>query len=144
MRSFHLTKPQKFDGHIVVSYGNEGAILVVDFMHSTTSLRQRAFLIHNIPPHIHEFESFVRAYSFNAVEADVTVTFDMFWNNYGIKRNRLRCTKVWEKMSNIEQIACFYSIQSYRKFLAKQENRWRTQMEPDTYLRERAWENEWK
>jgi hypothetical protein len=66
----------------------------------------------------------------------------MFWQRYDKKINRKRCEPLWEKLSKPKQVAAWAGIDAYNKFL--QANSWRKKADPETYLRNEMWENEWK
>jgi hypothetical protein len=76
------------------------------------------------------------------VAADVEVSFKMFWDKYGKKINRLRCEALWKKLSLVEQVEAYTGIQPYDKYL--QIENWRSKADPDTYLRNKFYQNEYK
>ena len=76
------------------------------------------------------------------IKADVQITFKMFWDKYNHKINKLRATKLWERMPLAEQVAAYCGIQKYFAYLKKVD--WRGQQDPDTYLRNKTWLNEYK
>ncbi len=76
------------------------------------------------------------------IAADVEITFKMFWDKYNHKINKLRATKLWERMPLAEQVAAYCGIQKYFAYLKKVE--WRGQQDPDTYLRNKTYLNEYK
>jgi hypothetical protein len=76
------------------------------------------------------------------VEADFTITFEMFWQRYDKKINRKRCEPLWNKLSKTKQVTAWAGIEAYNKFL--QGNSWRVKADPETYLRNEMFENEWK
>ena len=76
------------------------------------------------------------------IEADFEVSFDMFWKKYNKKINKIRAMKVWEKMDKSMQVKAYFGVDSYHKFL-KQKEQWRSKADPETYLRNQYWENEY-
>ena len=76
------------------------------------------------------------------VEADFEVTFDMFWNAYRHKVNKLRCLPLWNKLNKVEQVSAYYGISTYDKYLAK--TGYRGKQDPDNYLRNKTWMNEYR
>ena len=79
--------------------------------------------------------------SATVVEADFEVTFDMFWKAYNKKLNRLRAGAIWNKLGKTDQVKAFYGVPVYDKYL-KKEN-WRSKADPETYLRNKMYENEY-
>lgn len=73
--------------------------------------------------------------------ADVELSFDMFWQRYAKKINRIRAQKIWDIMSKTDQASAYEGIVAYDKFLKTQ--KWRTKSDPENYLRNKMWENEY-
>lgn len=68
------------------------------------------------------------------------VTFEMFWNYYGKKVNRLRCEKLWDKITEGQQRLCYSSLRSYLNCLERTR---RYKQDPETYLRNQNWNTNW-
>jgi len=75
------------------------------------------------------------------VAADVEVSFEMFWKSYAKKINKGRCILLWGKMNKAAQVAAYVGIRKYNKFLF--ENKWRSKADPEKYLKDMYWENEY-
>jgi len=75
------------------------------------------------------------------VQEDFKVSFDDFWNAYNHKINKKRCIPLWDRMTKNQQVKAFYSIRDYDKFL---KNNKRMKCDPENYLRNEMWENEYK
>ncbi|MGA0556552.1 hypothetical protein ACO2Q8_07875 [Larkinella sp. VNQ87] len=69
------------------------------------------------------------------------VTFDQFWDAYGLKVNRKEAEKAWEKLTLEQRHRAFESIPSYNYFLMTRTNQ--NRMYPDTWLRGK-FENDYK
>jgi hypothetical protein len=76
------------------------------------------------------------------VEADFEITFEMFWTKYNHKINRKRCELLWARLSKVNQVKAYYGIDEYDKFLKR--TGWRKKADPEKYLNENYWENEWR
>ncbi|MES1223381.1 MAG: hypothetical protein ABUT20_48245, partial [Bacteroidota bacterium] len=76
------------------------------------------------------------------VAADFEVSFEMFWKKYNKKINKSRCMLLWSKMDKTLQVLAYMGIAGYDKYLKKES--WRTKADPETYLRNKYWENEYK
>lgn len=77
------------------------------------------------------------------IEADYEVTFDAFWGDYKNKVNRKRAEGLWSRLSKTEQLAAWQGVKQYDAWLKGLEWK-RNKADPDTYLRNRYWENEYK
>ena len=73
------------------------------------------------------------------VEQIIDVSFAKFWDLYAKKVNKTRCEKMWYKLSEADRQLCNSKLNKY-KFYCKTNNR--IQKDPDTYLRNRSWEDE--
>ncbi len=75
-------------------------------------------------------------------EADIIITFEQFWAKYNKKINKARCLPIWNKMSQNEQLKAYTGIDKYNAYLKKEH--WRNKLDPENYLRNKTWENEYR
>lgn len=153
MKKFILTSPA-FEGEINVLYGTDGKLMYVDFMKSDLSEEQMQFFKEKLPVYLTpgpspqgDGNSSVLASHFgksklNVVEQGYSVSFEQWWTRYNLKRNRERCEKIWNKLSEADRAAAFFKLALYERRLSL--DQWRTKAEPDTYLRNKYWNNDWK
>lgn len=142
MRRFIITSP-KFKGQAELIYNDEGVLCLVDLMQAGMDAATVHHFKNAAPPtidHLVGGSAFTK--STTVVEVDFVITFEMFWQRYDKKINRKRCEPLWEKLSKPKQVAAWAGIDAYSKFL--QVNNWRKKADPETYLRNEMWENEWK
>lgn len=76
-----------------------------------------------------------------AVEAEYEVPFEQFWKDYDKKINKARCLLLWSKMNKALQIAAWVGVKKYDAYLKREG--WRQKADPETYLRNRGWDNEY-
>lgn len=69
------------------------------------------------------------------------ITFQQFWDAYGLKRDRFAAERVWKRMNSIDRLAAYNGIASYR---ADCEQRGICMMYGQGYLTHRRWEDESK
>ena len=50
--------------------------------------------------------------------------------------------QLWNKLGKTEQVKAYYGITTYDKYLSRET--WRGKVDPENYLRNQMWENEWK
>jgi hypothetical protein len=142
MRKFVITS-SKFKGQAELVYNDSELLTVIDlqqaFMDMETIYRFKAVA----PLTIKQLQT-GSAFSneTTVVEVDFTVSFDMFWQKYDKKINRKRCEPLWEKLPKGKQVTAWAGIDAYNRFL--QLNSWRKKADPETYLRNEMWDNEWK
>lgn len=143
MKKFIITS-DVFAGEVHVVYDADNKFGAVDFLSAEISGEQIEWVYSRIPI-VYTPESF--AARFNATNITITeqgfeVTFDMFWEKYGLKLNRKRCMGLWEKLSAGKKLKAYYGITAYNNHLAH--FAWQSKANPDRYLRDEYWENEWK
>lgn len=68
-----------------------------------------------------------------------TITFQEFWDAYGLKRDRVAAERSWRWLSAKDQHAAFRGIADYR---ADCEHRGISMMYAQGYLNHRRWEDE--
>lgn len=142
MNRYIITSPG-FTGEINVLYGLDNKLLYIDFMKSDMSEEQIDFFKRKLP--VIYNDSFLEAFGssrLNVVKEGYVVSFEQWWNRYELKRNRDRCLKLWNKLSTADQVNAFFKLPMYLRHLSL--NPWKTKADPDTYLRNRYWESEWK
>ncbi len=79
---------------------------------------------------------------FRVAKVEPNLEFDTFWNLYDNKAsNKPRAQKLWRNMSKDQKIACLIGIRHYNYWLSlgNIEKKY-----ADTFLYQRAWENEYK
>lgn len=141
MQLFKITNPS-YKGEIEVTYN--GNLIKFDFSNAqelapeTISAFKRS-----IPPTIAEFmKGTWCSAATTIIEADYEVSFLMFWNAYDKKINRKRAEIVFDHLPKSKKIKALLAVKAYDKFLKKES--WRPKADPETYLRNEMWENEYK
>lgn len=137
----YLIQSPRYTGSVEVMYNN-GILTTIDF--SNTNIVKPA-MIDAFKKQVASEEQYLTS-SFvtdvSIIAADVEITFKMFWDKYNHKINKLRATKLWERMPLAEQVAAYCGIQKYFAYLKKVD--WRGLQDPDTYLRNKTWLNEYR
>ena len=142
MKRFIVTSPA-WTGEAEIVYNEAGKLVRLSFDNCTIADHER--VVHNFkaitPVLMANLQAAFAPTKATVVEADFEVSFDMFWKAYNLKHNRLRAVKLWDKLSKTDQVKAYYGIPVYDKFL-KKEN-WRSKADPETYLRNKMYENEY-
>lgn len=139
MRRYILTS-KKFQGQIFLSYNPRGTISIIDMMNAEIDPFSTAHFLRSVP--LNE-SNLPTAFSSEVtiVADDFKVTFEDFWNGYNFKINKKRCIPLWDKMTISQQVKAFYGVREYDKYLARVK---RIKCDPERYLRDEMYENEWK
>lgn len=142
MRKFILTS-KNYSGNAELHYNDNDLLCRIDVTDSNMSPTQVHAFKAAAPLTIQHLENGVGIPGHvTVVEADYEITFEMFWTSYNKKINKKRCEPIWKKMDKSSQIKALQGIKGYDKFLQK--NDWRSKADPENYLRNAMWENEWK
>lgn len=138
-----LISSRKFTGNIDLLYDSDGRLLKIDF--SDTDMHPGGIeeAKRRIPALVDSLADGFAGTIATIVEADVEVEFKSFWNAYGKKINPQRCKPLWAKLNTAEQVKAINGIKAYDKYLRGLSYD-RPKADPEKYLKDRYWENEWK
>ena len=142
MQKYLLTNP-RYSGSVDVTYNADGLLDIIDF--SNSNLRGTpdllAVLKNQIP---HEEINFKGSFSKETMIVVVTreVEFQEFWDKYANKVNRHRAEKLFKSLSKADRVLAYCEIARYDRYLAI--TGYRSKADPDTYLRNKYWQNEYK
>ena len=141
MRRFIITSPN-FTGTVEIDYDAHGLLCNINMLNSSLSPQGRVAMKATIPVAVTAIEETFKDTKATIIETDYEATFEMFWDAYDKKINLKRCKPLWDKLSKPQQVKAWLKVTSYNKFL--KQNEWRKKADPETYLRNEMWENEWK
>ncbi len=138
---------KNFQGEIIAIYGEENELLTIDFTKASLSLDQRRYFTSRMPAQ--RSKNFLEHFANSKGETTLCVvgerheiSFEMFWDKYAQKYNKIRCEKVWARMSKTDRVKAYYGIDAYFKFLKLQPFD-RKKQDPENYLKNQTWTNEW-
>lgn len=141
MKRFLITSP-KFNGQAEIFYNASGLLFKIDLSNALMEPATIKAFKAAVPP---VMDDLLKGEGFTAdttiIAADVEVSFDMFWNAYNKKINRIRAEKLWHKLTKVQQVNAFTGVAPYDKFLKKTD---RFKADPETYIRNQYWLNEYK
>lgn len=140
MRRFLITSP-KFSGQAEAIYNDADVLCKID----VTDTNMDAQTIFHFKKSVgHDIDNIATYFTKETtiIEAAFEVTFDMFWKKYNEKRNKARCILLWNKLNKTMEVQAYMGIDAYDKFLKREG--WRNKADPETYLRNKYWENEYK
>lgn len=133
-----------FEGEVHIVYDNDdGMLMTVDFAHALLNAKQVQYFMEKTPVY---YAGKILAQQFSSkltlVEESISITFSMFWLKYARKINKARCERIWDKLSKSDRVKAYYGIFPYDRHL--QSNSWKSKADPETYLKNKYWENEWR
>ena len=143
MRKFQITTPNLKEPATVV-YDANGILCQWDVSGTGMTAEQVYNFKRLVPVKLDSLEAFCNEHKgVTVIDVEFEVSFDLFWGRYGHKVNRKRCEALWAKMKNAQQVKAYLGIEAYDKMLKNSPYN-RAKADPDTYLRQEYWENEWK
>jgi hypothetical protein len=142
MRRFLISNAEKFTGTAEVTYNNRETLCKIDCTGTDMGEMVIAHFKSAVPATI---AGLMHGKSFapgtTVVEDGYVVTFEMFYKDYPLKRNRYKVEKAWNKLNNSEQVIAFNSLHFYKIYLTRAN--WQTPMIGDRYLKDREFETDW-
>src|SRR5436190_11368440 len=134
MQRFLITNTDKFTGQAELIYNDKGTLCVIDC--SNTDMEE--IVMHhfkNAAPVTTNRLKDAFKHPTVIVEAGFEITFEKFYKEYPLKRNRNRAEKAWTKLNDSDRIKAWHSLSSYKKYLSR--NQWLSPMLADAYLNRR-------
>ncbi len=143
MVKFTVTSPS-FSGEIYVVYGQNNELLLLDFLHAEIGVDQIQWIKDRMPAMYfkNNFLSHFGKANLNFISSDFDVTFQQFWDFYNKKINKGRCLPKWNKLSHSERVKAYFGVKVYFNYLKG--TGFRSKADPERYLNDKMWENEWK
>jgi hypothetical protein len=141
MRRFLITSPS-FTGEAELVYNTNETLIWIDMSKTNMAANLVTAFKNKVPANVQQLAAAFADTMATVVEADYEVSFEMLWLKYDKKINRKRCEPLWNKLSKTEQVRAFNGIDAYNKFLKREG--WRSKADPETYLRNQYWLNEYK
>jgi hypothetical protein len=148
MKKFSITF-KAAPGEVLITYDEDLVLTIIDATSANLKPNQIKWLKAAIPEQLidakKQLVNLILSAN-NAIEITQTsfdVSFDLFWESYNHKFNKKRAEALYNKLSYAKKLRCINSIKHYDNFLKWQKFE-RAKMDADTYLRNEAWENDWK
>ena len=141
MQRFIITNPTKFTGQAEIIYNAAGVLCKIDCTDTNMDADTIAAFKRTVSPRVETVYG-VFSETTQILKADIVISFEMWWKKYCKKINKIRTLGLWNKLSQTDQVLAYLGIDPYEKYLKREG--WRGKADPETYLRNRYWENEYK
>lgn len=143
MRRFLITNPKVFNGEAEVVYDGIGKLVKIDFSNTDMTVNMVTKFKEHIPANFEHLEGMMKHSIATIVETTMRIDFEQWWREYDKKINKKRCTPLFEKLTDSDTVLALLGIKPYKKYL-KSLPYARPMADPEKYLKDRYWENEWK
>lgn len=141
MRRFLINSP-KYDGQAELWYNERETLCKIDCSQTDMDQMTVSHFKHAAPATV---QALLQGKGFSAettiMEAGYEVTFEQFYADYPLKRNRYKAEEFFKKMNRVEQAKAYNSLHAYKNYCTR--NQWYTPMIADKYLRSREYETDW-
>ena len=141
MNKYIITSPH-FSGQVEATY-IESELVLLDFRQSNIKGSFKNAFKSKLAVNEDGIGGCFDAKSVEIIKSEVEVSFEMFWDKYKKKVNQKRCIPLWNKLSKTDKVKAYLGIDKYFKWLGRPDNQWRSKLDPETYLRDRRWEDEY-
>ena len=142
MRRFLITSPA-FTGEADILYDESGRLVKIDLMNTDMDASLVQSFKAKVPALVDSLADAFATSNATIIEADAEVEFKSFWTAYNKKINKARCIPLWNKLSIADQVKAVQGVKLYEKFLRSLPYE-RAKADPEKYLKDRYWGNEWK
>jgi hypothetical protein len=139
MRKFVITNPTKWQGEIELGY-NEAEILIYVSVKNDMNDGQLIELLKRLPIQLASLHLMAKGSTATINEMPIDLSFDAFWEAFGLKRNRFRAEKIWAKLSDATRTKAITSTTHYRNYLRRKNI---FQLHADKYLHEQHYDTNW-
>lgn len=126
----------KFGGHITLTFDDEGNLRCVDMTQAELSTEWHEWLFRNLPLHVSKLPRYTEVTRFIITEHLQEVTFEQFYNAYGVKEARKKAFAAWNRLSKAEQLKAYNYIPRLK---TKTINTSIAMPYPATYLNQQRW-----
>lgn len=142
MRRFVITST-KFTGSAELFYNADAVLCKIDCTDTSMNADTIRMFKKAVPSTIDELAAGGNFTAGTVVtEAGYRIPFEQFWKDYDKKINKARCIPLYDKLNDAETIACHTGIKGYNKYLAAVVVR--QKLDPENWIKQKAWENEYK
>lgn len=141
----YLIYSTKFSGHAELFYNSNGLLLRIDISKAQFPEHAAIDYFKAVTPVkdtylIAAFEG----YATSITEGEIVISFEQFWEKWGKcggnKVNKKRCIPFYSKLPTSKTLAAFTGIEKYFAFCNKNH---RKIQDPENYLKNETWENEY-
>lgn len=139
MKRYLISSP-KFSGEAELVYRE--SLEIIDCSKTDMSDKQKDWLIKVAPMYERDIEAAFTNSTARIVPENVVIEFEAWWKLYNKKVNKDRALKIWDKIKVTEQVNAWIGTLKYNKYLSKET--WQSKADPETYLKNKYWNNEYK
>ena len=135
-----MISSSKYTGEVEVIYSD--SFEAIDFSKTNMTVEGRQWMLRRIPMYADGLQQMIAGTGAVIIEEDVVVHFEDWWKLYNRKINKERAIKLWGKLNDGEKQMAWLGTLKYNRYLNK--NLWQNKADPETFIRNKYWNNEYK
>ncbi|WP_157960878.1 hypothetical protein [Nubsella zeaxanthinifaciens] len=139
MKKYMLTSVL-FTGTVMFVYNAEGWLVGLDNS-AEFSDAQHNWLLNKLPKRLEEIEPWSAQIKGALKEIPMDLSFDVFWDAYGRKVNRIRTEPLYKKLSDTDKARAIMQIKPYFTYCRANN---RGIADPEKYIRNAYYETDWR
>lgn len=141
MKTYHITS-SKWGGFVKLVYDRTGVLCYLDLLQAEMDTEQKVSFLFALSHELVDLPKLVEiSKAITITEVHEVPTFEQFWELYNYKVSKHKVTKLWEKLTDSDKLEAVMSIKPYDKYV---ESRGIAKKYPDTYIRNRDFETDWR
>lgn len=136
----YLLSSNKYSGEVELIYSP--MFEMADFSKTNMTIEGRQWMLRRIPMYASELPNMIQGTGAVMVEESLVVHFEDWWKLYNKKINKERTVKLWDKLSDTDKQKAWIGVMKYNRHLSK--NLWQNKADPETFIRNKYWNNDYK
>src|SRR5690606_22564047 len=109
----------KKQGQITVKFDINGNLVYFEYEGELLSEKQLSWLYPRIPLNESKMKEWIKIKEFHVEKGEPDLSFENFWNIWGLKVKRDGSEKAWNKLSDADKIKCFLNYKKYQDHLTR-------------------------
>ncbi|WP_346237744.1 hypothetical protein ABDK00_001540 [Niabella insulamsoli] len=129
----YIIQKDTFTGSINVLYDSNDRLLYINFEECQISDELRESYKKHIPITVEGLSHFNKYAKASIIPIKINITFEMWYDLFGMPRNKERALKHWDKLSQNDRVIAFYNTKKYLRYCQRNSD-WYNKLYPDSFL----------
>lgn len=131
----YIVISKKAQGYIACTFNRHGFLLEFGLCCWGMNPDAHKFLLSQVGHFLHfdYLKAWVALNDYQLQRVENDLSFDRFWNEYDMARDRNLAVEIWDKLKDEERQFTLWNLQAYKRYLLR--HPWVSKMIAKTYLR---------
>jgi hypothetical protein len=139
MNKYILTSAH-YTGSVIFYYDDAGLLLFYSALDADINERVLLQVLKKLPRDIVDLEPFNASEFYTVKKLDEDLSFENFWNQYGVKIHPHRCEPLWKKLSDVKKLAALKAMAPYFDYCTRKSV---YKVNPENYIKKEYWKTNW-